>query len=105
MSLISSVSRSRLRIWVWLVEKVSVAVLSAAYEVEHRSEMIRLIRSNPIFCSSLVSIEFFLSSKSVPPVRILLLTERCAQQQLEFVDVLYRRHCTSLDEGYLSGLL
>ena len=91
--------------WVGLVEKVSVAVLSAAYEVEHRSEMIRLMRSNPIFCSSLVSIEFFLSSKSVSPVRILLLSERGAQQQLEFVDVLYCSHDASLYERYLSGFL
>lgn len=43
------------------MEKVSVAVLSTAYDVEHLSEMIRLMRSNPSFCSNLVSI-LFLSS-------------------------------------------
>ena len=44
-------------------EKVSVAVLSAAYDVEHLSEMILLMRSNPSFCSNLESI-FLLSSMS-----------------------------------------
>ena len=63
MSLISSVRRSLLRIFAALVEKVSVAVLSTAYDVEHLSEMIRLIRSNPSFCSNLESI-FLLSSMS-----------------------------------------
>ena len=53
---------------VGLVEKVSVAVLSAAYDVEHLSDMILLILSNPIFCSSLVSIVLFFSSNSFSPL-------------------------------------
>ena len=66
-SLISSVRRRRLRIFPGFAEKCSLAVLSAAYEVEHLSDMICLMRSNPIFCSSLVSIVVFLSSKSFSP--------------------------------------
>ena len=65
---ISSVRSSLLRMCAGLVEKVSVAVLSAAYAVEHLSEMILLMRSNPIFCSSLVSIVLFFSSKSFSPL-------------------------------------
>ena len=61
---ISSVRSSLLRMCDGLVEKVSVAVLSAAYAVEHLSAMICLMRSNPIFCSSLVSMILFLSSNS-----------------------------------------
>ena len=61
---ISSVRSSRLRMCDGFVEKVSVAVLSAAYAVEHLSAMICLMRSNPIFCSSLVSMILFLSSNS-----------------------------------------
>jgi capsular exopolysaccharide synthesis family protein len=49
------------------LENVSVAVLSAAYVVEHLSDMICLILSNPNFCSSLVSMNVFLSSKSYSP--------------------------------------
>ena len=56
MSLISSVSTSLLRISAGSVEKVSVAVLSVAYAVEHLSETICLTRSNPSFCSNLLSI-------------------------------------------------
>ena len=63
-SLISSVSRSLFLICPAFVQNVSEAVLPAAYSVEHLSEMIRLTRSNPIFCSNLVSICFLLSSKS-----------------------------------------
>ena len=55
-SLISSVSTSLLRIAEGSLEKVSVAVLSAAYSVEHLSDMICLILSNPSFCSVLISI-------------------------------------------------
>ena len=65
---ISSVRRSLLRICDGLVEKVSVAVLSTAYDVEHLSEMRFLILSNPIFCSSLLSIVLFFSSKSFSPI-------------------------------------
>ena len=65
---ISSVRSSLLRMCDGLVEKVSVAVLSAAYAVEHLSEMICLMRSNPIFCSSLLSIVLFFSSKSFSPI-------------------------------------
>ena len=67
MSLISSVRRSLLRIFPGLLEKVSVAVLSAAYAVEHLSEMILLMRSNPSFCSSLESIVCIFPSKSFSP--------------------------------------
>ena len=63
-SLISSVSRSLFLICPAFVQNVSEAVLPAAYSVEHLSEMIRLTRSNPIFCSSLVSIYFLFSSKT-----------------------------------------
>ena len=66
-SLISSVRSRRPRICPPFVEKFSFAALSAAYVVEHLSDMICLIRSNPIFCSSLVSICVFLSSNSFPP--------------------------------------
>ena len=77
-SLISSVRRSLLRIFAALVEKVSVAVLSTAYDVEHLSEMILLIRSNPIFCSSLVSI-FLLSSitSTCKVTKIILISQPC----------------------------
>ncbi len=70
-----------------LVEKVSVAVLSAAYAVEHLSEMILLMRSNPIFCSSLVSIVLFslpnlslLYSVTVPHglIDVILLPAMCS---------------------------
>ncbi len=64
---ISSVSSNLLRMCEGFVEKVSVAVLSAAYAVEHLSEIICLILSKPIFCSSLLSILFFLSSNSFSP--------------------------------------
>ena len=63
-SLISSVSSSLLRICPALVQNVSVAVLSAAYAVEHLSEMMLLTRSNPIFCSKRWSICILLSSKT-----------------------------------------
>ena len=66
-SRISSVRSRRLRIWASFVENVSAAVLSAAYVVEHLSDMICLMRSNPIFCSSLVSMNVCLSSKSFSP--------------------------------------
>ena len=56
MSLISSVSSSLFLIIDVFVEKVSVAVLSAAYAVEHLSAMIFLTLSKPIFCSNLLSI-------------------------------------------------
>ena len=55
-SLISSVRTRRLRISEALLENLSFAVLSAAYVVEHLSDMICLILSNPILYSSLVSI-------------------------------------------------
>ena len=64
---ISSVRSSLFLICEGLVEKVSVAVLSAAYAVEHLSEMICLTLSNPIFCSSRVSMNFFLVSNSFSP--------------------------------------
>ena len=57
-SLISSVSNSLFLMVAALVEKVSAAVLSEAYSVEHLSDIMRLIRSNPIFCSNLWSILF-----------------------------------------------
>ena len=56
MSLISSVRSRRFLICDALFEKVSVAARSVAYTVEHLSDMICLIRSNPIFCSNLTSI-------------------------------------------------
>ena len=62
-SLISSVRSSLLRISAWSAEKVSVAVLSDAYAVEHLSEIICLTRSNPSFCSSLLSIVILFFSK------------------------------------------
>ena len=58
MSLISSVSIRRLRISPALLENTSAAVLSAAYVVEHLSDIMLLILSNPIFCSNLVSMFF-----------------------------------------------
>ena len=64
---ISSVRSSLLRMCEGLVEKVSVAVLSAAYAVEHLSDMICLTLSNPIFCSSLVSMFLFLFSNYLSP--------------------------------------
>ena len=67
MSLISSVSRRRFLIVLGFVVKISVPAFSAAYDVEHLSDMICLMRSNPIFCSNLVSMDIFLSSKSFPP--------------------------------------
>lgn len=98
---ISSVSSRRLRMWEGLVEKVSVAVLSAAYAVEHLSEIMFLMRSNPIFCSSLLSIVLFFSSKSLC---LLLFSKGCVQEKLQFVDVRDRRHFPRLDKGYPTGL-
>ena len=94
---ISSVRSSLLRIWDGLVEKVSVAVLSAAYDVEHLSDMICLILSNPIFCSSLVSICLFLFSNYLSP-NILLFLYRIVQKKLQFVNVLYRGDLAPSDE-------
>ena len=72
---ISSVRSSLLRMCDGFVEKVSVAVLSAAYAVEHLSAIMCLMRSNPIFCSSLVSMILFLSSNSFP---FILLPAMCS---------------------------
>ena len=71
-SLISSVRRRRLRILPGSVQNSSVAALSAAYDVEHLSEMMDLILSKPIFCSSLWSIISVLFSKSENSVLVLV---------------------------------
>ena len=55
-SLISSVSSSLFLILAASVQNSSVATLSDAYAVEHLSEMMLLILSNPNFCSTLESI-------------------------------------------------
>lgn len=89
-----------------LAEKVSVAVLSAAYAVEHLSDMILLILSNPIFCSSLVSIVLFFSSNSFSPLsgldphgpRRLFFSQSSAEKKLQFIDVVDRCNRSTLYE-------
>ena len=66
MSLISSVSTSRLRISLASLENSSIAAFSAAYSVLHRSEIIFLILSNPSCDSNFAVSIILLNAPHIP---------------------------------------